>query len=156
MVNVITAALGKLERRARYAAAVITGLIVVLAIAFPYARDLARDVMVQSGMGNPDIVIKPGYKVQVDGHETAIFGFDPCTDDPRPWKDYWIGGRPDDSLRPFTGCVVVKPGTNTVRVQFLTGGERVVETWTVEHREHDGMPATVVKRPNGDYVVPAH
>lgn len=156
MLNVFTSALGKLERRARYAAVGITGLIVASAIAYPYARDLARYYMDQSGMGNPDIVIGPGYKVQVDGHAVPILGLDPCPEDSRPWKAYWLGGRPDDGLRPFTGCVVVKPDTKTVRVQLLTGGAPVMETWTVEHREHNGMPATVVKRPNGDYVAPAN
>lgn len=155
MANAFTSALGKLERRARYTAIGVTGLIVASVIALPYMRDLTRYYMDQSGMGNPDLVLRPGYKVQVNGHAVPILGFDPCPDDPRPWKDYWIGGRPEDGVRPLTGCVVVKPGTNTVRVQLLTGGEPVMETWTVERREQAGMPATIVKRPNGDYVAPA-
>ncbi|MBB5546598.1 hypothetical protein A8H39_01900 [Paraburkholderia fungorum] len=156
MANAFTAALGRMESRARYAAIGIMCLVVVSAIMFPCAHGLARSYMDQAGMGNPDIVLRPGFKVAVDGHARAVIGFVPCPEDPRPWKDYWLGGPPTDSERSGAfGCVVVAPDTTSVHVRYLTSGTPAEEIWTVEHREYKDMPVTVAKRPNGEYVLPA-
>lgn len=142
---------GKLERRARIVAVGITAVIVAGTLSVPIAKAVAGYYIEHSGVGDPDLVLKPGYEVPIDGQKVAIRGFDDCPQDPRASKVFWIGGRPP-ALLPVNGCVVVTPDTKQVQVRL--GGNRT-EIWTVEHQQIDGSVATSLRRPNGQYVTRA-
>jgi hypothetical protein len=140
--------LGKIESQARAVAIGVTALIVLGTLAWHYVTIGARSFM--ADMPQPQIVLKPGYQVLIDGHPSQAFGTDECPREADPQKAYWLGGRPDDI--PARGCVVVGPTTNNVHVRLSNG---VTEVWTIKHQERNGLPVTVVKRPNGEYVMDA-
>lgn len=144
-MQTIRSSLGKIEAHARAVAIGATAVIVLGALAWPYVASSARSFI--AGMPQPKIVLKPGYQVLIDGHPSLVFGVDECPRDEDPQKAYWLGGRPGDN--PAQGCVVVGPTTTKVRVR-LSGN--VSEVWTVKHEERDGVPVTLVQRPNGEYV----
>ncbi|WP_175796525.1 hypothetical protein [Burkholderia anthina] len=146
-------AAGRLEVKARHVAAVLTVIVVGSAIAWTCSRELSRQFM--AAERSPNIVIPPGYKVQIDRRAVVVSGHDRCPTDSNPSVNFWIGGRPDGDLRPTTGCVVVAPSSDSVRVQVGARGGLADETWRIEHGERDGLQVTLVRRPNGDLVVPA-
>ncbi|WP_175011461.1 hypothetical protein [Burkholderia lata] len=146
-------AAGRLEGKARYVAVVLTVVVVGATIVWTCSRELSRQFL--AAERSPNIVIPPGYKVQIDGRAALVSGHDRCPTDSNPSVNFWIGGRPNGDLRPTTGCVVVAPSADSVRVQVGARGALADETWRIEHRERDGLPVTLVRRPNGDLVVPA-
>jgi len=144
----IRLALLKIEARARSAAIGVTAAIVLGAIAWHYASTAARSVM--ADMPPPQIVLKPGYQFLIDGHSVQVVGNDVCPSEEDPQKAYWPGGRP--AVIPERGCVVVGPTTSSVRVLLSNG---VYEVWAIKHQEHNGFPATLIQRQNGEYVTDA-
>jgi hypothetical protein len=149
-MQAIRSTLGTFEKRARAVAIGVTAVVVLAAIARPYAVDLARAYMDEAGMTRQQLVMGPGFKVLIDGHETSIVGNDACPREEDPQKAFWLGGRP--GYIPATGCVVIGPATKEVWVQLVGGAS---EVWTVERRGRNGLPATSLKRSNGEYIAQA-
>ncbi|WP_175816932.1 hypothetical protein [Burkholderia diffusa] len=146
-MQAIRSRLGHIEEHARAIVIGVTVVIVLIALALPYAERLARFYMSQGAVPEPQLVMAPEYRVLIDGHATSILGNDACPREDDPQKAYWLGGRPDEI--PSTGCVVVGPTTKEVRIQVIGGP---LEAWRVVRRERNGLPETLLKRPNGEYV----
>lgn len=142
--------LGKIEAHARTVAIGVTAAIVMGAAAWPYVTSSVKAYLVEAGMPQPKLVLKPGYQVLLDGHPSPIFGADVCPQEVDPQKAFWLGGRPDEL--PMKGCVIVEPTTTEVRVLL---SPHVTEVWKVVHTQRDGFPVTLVLRPNGDYIAEA-
>ena len=149
-MQAIRSTLGKFEAHARAVAIGVTAVIAMGALAWPYVTSAVNYYLVEAGLPQPQLVLKPGYQVLIDGHPSPVFGTDECPRDEDPQKAYWLGGRPDDI--PTRGCVVVGPATTHVRVRV---SRDVTETWKVIHQGRDGLPVTLVQRPNGEYVADA-
>ncbi|MCX4176906.1 MULTISPECIES: hypothetical protein, partial [Paraburkholderia] len=122
----------------------------LVAFARPYIADLAQFYLNEAGMPQPQLVMKPGYQVLIDGHAVPIVGNDECPQEKDAQKAFWLGGRPDDI--PAMGCVVVGSTTKEVHVRV---NSNVLEVWKVVHQERGGFPATLLVRPNGDYIAEA-
>jgi hypothetical protein len=144
-MQAIRSTLVKIEAHARAVAIGVTTAIALGALAWPYLASSVRYYV--AGAPQPRLVLKPGYQVLLDGHRSPIFGTDECPQDKDPQKAYWLGGRP--KYVPSRGCVVVGPATTQVRVRL---SRDVTETWKVIRQERDGLPVTLVQRPNGEYV----
>jgi hypothetical protein len=149
-MQAIRSTLIKIEEHSRAVAIGVTALIVLVGFACPYAVDLAQDYMKQAGTPQPKMVMKPGYQVLLDGRATPIVGNDHCPTVEDPQKAFWLGGRPDDI--PASGCVVVGPETKEVHVQVIGSAS---EVWKVVRRERNGLPETLLERPNGEYITRA-
>jgi hypothetical protein len=150
IIQTIRSTFGTVEKHARAVAIGVTAVIVLTALAWPYALDLARLYMDEASVPQPQLVMQPGFQVLIDGHATAIVGNDVCPREEDPQKAFWLGGRP--VYIPATGCVVVGPTTKEVRVQQIGGPS---EVWKVVRRERSGFPATMLERPNGEYIAQA-
>ncbi|MDD1494035.1 hypothetical protein DF016_10625 [Burkholderia stagnalis] len=146
-MQAIRSRLGHIEEHARAIAIGVTVVIVLITLALPYAERLARFYMSQAALPETQLVMAPEYRVLIDGHATSIVGTDVCPREEDPEKAYWMGGRPYEI--PSMGCVVVGPATKEVRVQVIGGP---LEAWKVVRRERNGLPETLLKRPNGEYV----
>jgi ribosome modulation factor len=142
--------LGKIEEHSRAVAIGVTAVIVLVAFARPHLADLAQFYLGEAGMPQPQLVMRPGYQVLIDGHPTPIAGNDECPQEKDPQRAFWLGGRPDEI--PAMGCVVVGPATKEVHVQVNSS---VLEVWKVVHQERNGFPVTLLERPNGDYIAQA-
>ncbi len=149
-MQALRSTIGKVEAHARAVAIGVTAVIALGALAWPYVTSSVRSYLVETGMPQPKLVLKPGYQVLLNGHPTSILGTDECPQDVDPQKAFWLGGRPDDI--PTMGCVVVGPETPEVRVMV---SPNLAEVWKVVHEQRDGFPVTRIQRPNGDYIADA-
>lgn len=86
------------------------------------------------------VVVTPGYKMLLGGKSVPVFGDQPCA-------------RVDGSRLQGANCLVIDKDTASVQAQFVLDGKMATEVWTVERPSPD---RTLLRRPNGDYVVRAN
>lgn len=112
---------------------------------------LATEVAKQS----PTLVIGPGYKVQIDGAPTAVFGYDACPKDD-PTMAAFFGPSPNDGEKT---CIVVDKGRESVRVRYGTVAGLQDESWKIVQGEvvkyGVKFPTTTLQRPDGSFVISA-
>ncbi|MFM0416971.1 hypothetical protein [Paraburkholderia aromaticivorans] len=149
-MQAIRATLGTIEEHARAVAVGVTAVIVLVAFVRPYVADVAQLYLNKAGVPQPLLVIKPGYRVLIDGRPVPIVGNDECPRERDAQNAFSLGGRPDDT--PAMGCVVVGPTTKEVHVRVNSS---FLEVWKVVHQERGGFPVTLLVRPNGDYIAEA-
>lgn len=113
--------------------------------------DQAAEMAIQH---DPALVIRPGYKVDIDGKPTEIVGEDVC---PRNSgkalpEFFYIGGIPLDGER---DCIILAKDRSEVVVHFADTANRkqITEHWTIvrwiDDRGGHKFPVTGLRRPSG-------
>ena len=129
-----------------------TFLVVAVAGCDRMAGVVANEV---AKLPEPTLVISPGYKVQIDGVATAVFGFDVCPKEAQGISAFF-GPAPNDGS---TACIVLEKGRESVRVRYKTVTGLKEESWQIVRGEVEKygtkFPTTALQRPDGTYVVPA-
>lgn len=108
--------------------------------------EVGHKVAALAGHNEPiTLVIPPGYRVNIAGVSTPMFGFDKCPPPDETQRKLFNSG--PVASEPI--CTVIKPDAATVEVLVGLPGGPERETWSVE-RAGD---KTRLKRPDGTLVV---
>lgn len=93
-----------------------------------------------------DMVISPGYKVELDGEMALAFGFQECPK-PDPIMVKLFG---PTSFENESTCIVITPETKAVNVLVVFKDRRLTEEWTVIFEQNKKVMR--LNRPNGNPV----
>lgn len=108
------------------------------------AKELGAQVGKSSDQSPMTLVLKPGYKMLVDGQPAPVFGYQKCPPGDKGMRDL-VGSDPDEG-KPI--CIVISPDTQTVSVRVELRDGLSEEVWTVEH----SGDRTMLRRADGSYL----
>lgn len=139
---------------------VARNLAITITAALLGACGQAMDQVTELGIQHdPTLVIRPGYKIDIDGKPTEISGDDDCPRNSGALipEYFFIGGTPIDGTR---HCVILAKDRSEVVVTLIAPDQHVqTEHWSIVRwvHEKDGhrFQGTGLRRPDGTAVNPA-